>query len=43
MKDNIMRMETIQEMETCQKIPSNSSTPKVLKLQSTNFAKRVLN
>ena len=29
-------------METCQKIPPNSSTPRVLKLQCANFAKSVL-
>ena len=33
----------INGMETCQKIPPNPGTPRVLKLQCANFANRVLN
>ena len=41
---NFLLGDKIKGMETCQKIPQTYSiTPRVLKLQCANFAKRVLN
>ena len=33
----------VKGIETCQKVPPNPNTARVLKLQCANFAKRVLN